>query len=58
MDVVVLFRYAWPHMNEVERQAASIEIQKMLQRHKASGAAGGAYYESALRELGEPAPAK
>jgi hypothetical protein len=25
-----------------------------IQRHKASGAAGGAYYESALRELGEP----
>jgi hypothetical protein len=125
MDVVVLFQYAWPHMNEVQRRAASIEIEKMLQwclkdsvlpggsfrastggedsleedeyfgvaflaragyfdaarrfwtdrpfpeaenlrrrlidfiqRHKASGAAGGAYYESALRELGEPAPAK
>lgn len=125
MDVVVLFRYAWPHMNDVQRAAASIEIEKMLrwclkdsvlpdgsfrastggedsleeneyfgvaflvragyfdaskrfwtdqpfpeaenlrrrlvdfiQRHKASGAAGGAYYESALGELGEPAPAQ
>ncbi len=125
MDVVVLFQYAWPHMNEVQRRAASIEIGKMLQwclkdsvlpdgsfragtggedsleedeyfgvaflaragyfdasrrfwtdqpfpeaeslrrrlidfiqRHKASGAAGGAYYESALRELGEAASAK
>jgi hypothetical protein len=125
MDVVVLFQCAWPHMNEVQRRAASIEIEKMLrwclkdsvlpdgsfrastggedsleedeyfgvaflaragyfdaskrfwtdqpfpeadnlrrrlidfiQRHKASGAAGGEYYESALRELGEPAPAK
>jgi hypothetical protein len=125
MDVVVLFQYAWPHMNEVQRRTASIEIEKMLQwclkdsvlpdgsfrastggedsleedeyfgvaflaragyfdasrrfwtdqpfpeaenlrrrlidfiqRHKASGAAGGAYYESALRELGEPVPAK
>lgn len=125
MDVVVLFQYAWSHMNETQRQAASIEIEKMLQwclkdslladgsfrpgtggedsleedeyfgvaflvrsgyfdasrrfwtdqtfpeaenlrrrlmdfiqRHKASGAAGGEYYESALRELGEPAPAK
>ncbi len=124
MDVVVLFQYAWPHMSEVQRRAASIEIEKMLQwclkdsvlpdgsfrastggedsleedeyfgvaflaragyfdasrrfwtdqpfpeaenlrrrmidfiqRHKASGAAGGAYYESALRELGEPSPA-
>ena len=119
MDVVVLFKYAWPHMSETQRQAASIEIEKMqqwclrdailpdgsfregssgedsleeneyfgvaflvragyfdpsgrfwtqqpfpeaeklrlkliefIQRHKASGAAGGAYYESALRELG------
>ena len=119
MDVVVLFQYAWPHMNEVQRRDASIEIGKMLQwclkdsvlpdgsfrastggedsleedeyfgvaflaragyfdasrrfwtnqsfpeaenlrrrlidfiqRHEASGAAGGAYYESALRELG------
>lgn len=125
MDVVVLFRYAWPHMSEVQQRAAAIEIGKMLQwclkdsvlpdgsfragtggedsleeneyfgvaflaragyfdvsrrfwtdqpfpeaenirrrliqfiqRHKASGAAGGAYYESALRELGEPGPAK
>ncbi len=125
MDVVVLFQYAWPHMNEMQRRAASIEIGKMLQwclknsvlpdgsfragtsgedsleeaeffgvaflaragyfdasrrfwtdrsfvgaenlrrrlidfiqRHKASGAAGGAYYESALRELSEPLPAK
>ncbi len=125
MDVVVLFQYAWPHMNEVQRRAASIEIGKMLQwclkdsvlpdgsfragtggedsleedeyfgvaflaragyfdasrrfwtdqpfpeaenlrrrlidfiqRHKASGAAGGAYYESALRELAAPSPAK
>ncbi len=125
MDVVVLFQYAWPHMNEAQRRAASIEIEKMLQwclkdsvlpdgsfragtggedsleedeyfgvaflaragyfdvsrrfwtdqqfpeaenlrrrlidfiqRHKASGAAGGAYYESALRELGNPVPAK
>jgi hypothetical protein len=125
MDVVVLFQYAWPYLNEVQRQAASIEIGKMLQwclkdsvlpngsfragtggedsleeneyfgvaflaragyfdaskrfwtdqsfpeaenlrhrlmdfiqRHIASGAAGGAYYESALRELGERAPAK
>ena len=125
MDVVVLFQYAWPHMNELQRQAASVEIEKMLrwclkesvlpdgsfrastggedsleeneyfgvaflaragyfdgskrfwtdqpfpeadnlrrrlidfiQRHKASGAAGGAYYVSALRELGEPATAK
>jgi hypothetical protein len=122
MDVVVLFRYAWPHMHAAERRAASIEIEKMLEwclkdsvlpdgsfrastggedsleeneyfgvaflaragyfdasrrfwtdqqfpeaeklrrrlidfieRHKASGAAGGAYYESALRELGEAA---
>jgi hypothetical protein len=125
MDVVVLFQYAWPHMNEVQRRAAAIEIERMLQwcltesvlpdgsfragtggedsleedeyfgvaflaragyfdasrrfwtdqpfpeaenlrrrlidfiqRHKASGAAGGAYYESALHELGAPAPAK
>jgi hypothetical protein len=125
MDVVVLFQYAWPHMNDGQRLAASIEIGKMLewclkdsvvpdgsfrpgtggedsleedeyfgvaflaragyfdasrrfwtdrpfpeaenlrhrlidfiQRHKASGAAGGAYYESALRELGKPAHAK
>ncbi len=125
MDVVVLFQYAWPQMNEVQRQAASIEIEKMLrwcleesvlpdgsfrastggedsleeneyfgvaflaragyfdasrrfwtdqsfpeannlrrrlidfiQWHKASGATGGVYYESALRELGEPALAK
>jgi hypothetical protein len=125
MDVVVLFQYAWPHMNEVQRRAAAIEIERMLQwcltesvlpdgsfragtggedsleedeyfgvaflaragyfdasrrfwtdqpfpeaenlrrrlidfiqRHKASGAAGGAYYESALHELGAPAPTK
>jgi len=125
MDVVVLFQYAWPHMNEAQRRAASIEIGKMLEwcltnsvlpdgsfragtggedsleedeyfgvaflaragyfdgsrrfwtdqsfpeaenlrrrlidfieRHKASGAVGGAYYESALRELGQPAPSK
>ncbi len=125
MDVVVLFQYAWPHMREVQRRAASIEIEKMLQwclkdsvlpdgsfrastggedsleedeyfgvaflaragyfdasrrfldrstvpasgdppapadrlhpAAQSSGAAGGAYYESALRELGEPAPAK
>ena len=123
MDVVVLFQYAWPHMSEAQRQAASVEIKKMLQwclrdairpdgsfleassgedsleeneyfgvaflvrsgyfnpsrrfwtqqqfpeaeklrlklidfiqRHKASGAAGGAYYESALRELGTRPP--
>jgi hypothetical protein len=31
MDVVVLFQYAWPHMNEVHRRTASIEIEKMLQ---------------------------
>jgi len=122
MDVVVLFRYAWPHMQEADRRTASMEIGKMLQwclkesvtpdgsfragtggedsleeneyfgvaflaragyfdasrrfwtdesfpeaenlkrrlidfihRHQASGAAGGAYYESALRELGEAA---
>jgi hypothetical protein len=119
MDVVVLFRYAWPHMNADQRRAASTEIEKMLrwclqdsvlpdgsfrastggedsleeneyfgvaflaragyfdqdkrfwtsesfpeaqalrlqlidfiQQHKASGAAGGAYYQNALRELG------
>jgi hypothetical protein len=122
MDVVVLFQYAWPHMNAEQRRAASMEIKKMLQwclknsvlpdgsfragtggedsleedeyfgvaflvragyfdasrrfwtdqtfpeaenlrrrlidfiqRHKSSGAAGGEYYESALRELGVPA---
>ena len=121
MDVVALFQYAWPHMSELQKQAASAEIDKMLQwclkdsvlpdgsfrastggedsleedeyfgvaflarvgyfdsskrfwtnrqfpdaeklrlrlidfiqRHKASGAAGGAYYESALHELGTP----
>jgi hypothetical protein len=30
MDMVVLFQYAWPHRNEEQRQAASIEIEKML----------------------------
>jgi hypothetical protein len=122
MDVVVLFQYAWPHMNDVQRRAASVEIEKMLQwclkdavladgsfragssgedsmeeeeyfgvaflaragyfdasrrfwtgqsfpeaeslrrrlidfihQHQSSGAAGGTYYESALRELGVPA---
>jgi hypothetical protein len=120
MDVVVLFGYAWPHLDEAQRRAASIEIGKMLQwclkdsvlpdgsfrpstddasieereyfgvaflarigyfdpsrrfwtaqafpeaeelrrrligfieRHKGTGAAGGAYYESALHELGKP----
>jgi len=125
MDVVVLFHYAWPYMGEVQRRAASIEIEKMLrwcledavlpdgsfragtsgedsleeneyfgvaflaragyfdaskrfwtdqpfpeaddlrrrlinfiQQHKASGAAGGAYYESALRELRTSTPSK
>jgi len=128
MDVVVLFRYAWPFMNEAQKQEASAEIGKMLQwclkesalpdgsfrrstggddsveegeyfgvaflaragyfdpsrrfwttqafpdagqlrhrlidfieQHKATGAAGGAYYESALKELEAPtvdAPAR
>ena len=31
MDVVVLFQYAWPHMNEIQRRVASGEIEKMLQ---------------------------
>jgi len=118
MDVVVLFRYAWPFLSESQRREASAEIAKMLQwcltesvlpdgsfqpsaggddsveegeyfgvaflaragyfdpsrrfwtaqpfpeanwlrhrfigfieKHKATGAAGGAYYESALEEL-------
>lgn len=125
MDVVVLFQYAWPHMNEIQRRVASGEIEKMLQwclkdavlpdgsfrsstsgedsleeneyfgvaflvrsgyfdasrrfwtnqtfpeaeslrhrlidyiqRHRASGAAGGAYYEGALHDLGEQTPGK
>jgi hypothetical protein len=122
MDVVVLFRYAWPFMSESQRREASAEIGKMLdwclkesvtadgsfqrnvtgddsleeleyfgvaflaragyfdpsrrfwtteafpdaeqlrhrlidfiRKHKATGAAGGAYYESALTELDAPA---
>jgi hypothetical protein len=122
MDVVVLFRYAWPFMNESQKREASAQIARMLQwclresalpdgsfrrstggddsveegeyfgvaflaragyfdptrrfwttdafpgteqlrrrlidfirKHKATGAAGGAYYESALSELEAPA---
>jgi len=121
MDVVVLFRYAWPFMTRSQKREASTEIGKMLEwclkqsvlpdgsfrrstggddsveegeyfgaaflaragyfdptrrfwsneacpgadelrhrlidfieKHKATGAAGGAYYESALTELDVP----
>jgi hypothetical protein len=30
MDVVVLLRYGWPYLNEVQRPAVSAEIRKMV----------------------------
>ncbi len=51
-------RRFWTDQPFPEAENLRRRLIDFIQRHKASGAAGGAYYESALRELGEPAPAK
>jgi hypothetical protein len=51
-------RRFWTHQTFPETEDLRHRLINFIQRHKASGVAGGASYESALRELGEQPVAK
>ncbi len=51
-------RRFWTDQQFPEAETVRRRLIDFIRRHRASGAVGGAYYESALRELGAPATAK
>lgn len=51
-------RRFWTDQQFPDAESLRRKLILFIQQHKSSGAVGGAYYESALRELAEPTPAK